>query len=137
MDLPVSFRPPIVARPRRLKGYSGTPGSGGIPHGTEVVLASVDLLKNAFPVLESLYYDGDQAGTRYLHFRVTLDGYPIDEDWSDSYNKLGDNGKPEPIGKNLPPGRLLEVRCKNEHPSDDTLEAFCDGEVRYYEKPLY
>ncbi len=136
MEQPVTYRPKQAATSKRIKGQSGTPASPGIPFGTEVVLATVDLLKGVFPVLESLYYDGDAPGTGYLRFRVTVDGYPLSHDWADSYNPLGAAGEPAQIGEGMPPGRKLEIRCKNEHPSDSTLSAWCDGEVFYSEKPL-
>lgn len=136
MDQSISFRPNKAAATKRLKGFSGTAASRGITHGTEVVLASCQLGKSVSPVLESLYYDGDASGTGYLHFKVTLDGRPIAADWADSYSTIGSNGLPAQIGEQLAPGRLLEVRCANEHPSDDTLTAECDGEVAFYERPI-
>lgn len=136
MNQPVSFRPVEVATGKRLKGFSGTASAREILHGTYAVLASLQLLKGVFPVLESLYYDGDASGTGYLRFEVCVDGYPLPYDWANSYSTLGQNGVPAPIGEQLPPGRLLEIRCYNESPADDTLTAECDGEVRYYEKPL-
>jgi len=136
MSQPVSFRAVEVAMRKRLKGFSGTAAARGITHGTYAVLASVQLLKGVFPVLEDLYYDGDASGTGYLRFAVTVDGYQLPDDWANSYSPIGRPGQPAPIGENLPPGRLLEIRCYNEHASDDTLTAECDGEVRYYEKPI-
>lgn len=136
MSQPVSFRPAEAATAKRLKGFSGTAAAREIIHGTEVVLASLQLLKGVFPVLESLYYDGDASGTGYLRFRVTVDGHELPFDWANSFSTIGANGLPASIGEQLPPGRLLEIRCANESPADDTLTAECDGEVRYYEKPL-
>lgn len=136
MNQPVSFRPAEAAIGKRLKGFSGTAAARGIAAGSYAVLASLQLLKGVFPVLESLYYDGDASGTGYLRFAVVVDGYELPYDWARSYSTLGQNGVPAPIGEQLPPGRLLEIRCYNEHPTDSTLTAECDGEVRYYEKPL-
>lgn len=136
MNQPVSFRPVEVAAAKRLKGFSGTAANRVILHGTYAVLASCQLLKGVFPVLESLYYNGDATGTGYLRFSVCVDGYELPFDWASSYSTIGANGLPAAIGEQLPPGRLLEIRCYNESPADDTLTAECDGEVRYYEKPL-
>lgn len=135
----VSSRPADAALTKRLKGTSAA-----IPHGTEVVVAYIDCPKNLAPVLESLYYDGDAGGTGYLRFKVCLDGYELPFDWANSQNPIGEVGKPEPIGEDLAPGRRLEVRCANEATASDvaadatldTLRAYCDGEVAFYETAL-
>lgn len=136
MQQPITYRPPQLAAPKRCRGKSGTAASPGIPHGTTVVLATVELYKNLWPVLESLYYDGDAAGNGYLRFRCKVDGRQLPYDWADSYAPLGSAGNPVPVGENLPPGRKFTVECTNEHDSDDSLAAYSDGEVCFYEKPI-
>ena len=137
---PVSFRPKQTAMPGSLKGYSGAlsspPIPAGIPFGTEVVIGSYQIPRIGSPVLESLYYDGDASGAGYLHFRVTANGATLPYFWADSYVSVGSLNLPLLIGENLPAGALIEIRCKNESPSDSTLKAYCDGTVANYERPI-
>ena len=144
---PVAFRPRPTAPPGSLKGYSGyldqttyrianPPTPAGIPHGTEVILARVQSPKIGYAVLESLYYDGDASGAGYLHFRVTVNGQNLPLDFAEGYVAVGSSNLPAIIGENLPAGALVEIRCKNEHPSDDTLKAYCDGMVGFYERAI-
>lgn len=137
---PVGFRPAQVAAPGSLKGYSGAsatpPVPAGITHGTEAVIGSFQVPRIGYPVLEDLYFDGDASGAGYLHFRVTANGQTLPYWWADSYVAIGSLNLPRNIAENLPPGALVEIRCKNEHPSDDTLKAYCDGSVAIYERAI-
>ncbi len=134
---PVSFRPARTYAPKWLKGYSGDdstpPVPAGIPHGTEIVMASVQSPRIGHAVIETLYYDGDASGAGYLHFRVTANGVTLPYDWADSYVAVGQSSLPAVIAEEVPAGALIEIRCKNEHPSDDTLKAYCDGTVAFYD----
>lgn len=125
-------RGPQIAKPQSFAGTT----SGGIPAGTEVVIASARLNDQGCPVLEDLYYNGDSNATNALQFRCTLDGVQIGEPWAlPTYNPFGQPGLPRAVGKNLPPGRLFEIRCKNTG-TDSTLNAYSDGTVCYYENPV-
>lgn len=121
-----------VSKPQTLAGTT----SNGIPAGTEVVIASAQLQDTGFPVLEDLYYNGDANAPNQLQFRCTLDGVQIGESWAGpTPQPFGQAGVPRPVGANLPNGRLFEVRCKNLG-TDSTLNAYSDGTVCYYARPL-
>ena len=140
MSKSVGFRPTEVSKPGGLQGYSGNTASppvpAGITHATEVVLASFQCPRLGFPVIENLYMDGDATGAGKLHFRITSNGQTLPYWWADTYSAVGQLGLPMDIGENLPPGALIEIRCKNEDGADDTLKAYCAGEIRVYEKPI-
>ena len=125
---PVGYRPAQIAAPKRIQDRKA---GLAIAAGTEVILSSLLLPSVGHPVLESLYYDGSAGGNGFLHFRVTLDGSVLPDSFADSYNPIGAPGNPAIVGKELPPGRTLEIRCKNEHAST-VFDAFCDGEVFFY-----
>lgn len=121
----VGFSPDEIATRKRMK--DNNKGLAIVP-GENRLLASLLLPCMGFPVLETLYYDASVSAN--VKFSVQMDGVNLPDDFASSSNPIGAPGNPTNVGKDLEPGRTVQIYCLNNGAAN--IDAYCDGEVYIY-----
>lgn len=103
--------------------------------GLSVVIASLDLDKGLWPILDGLYMDGEAGSDGELSFEVRINGQRLPYDWAKSDNPIGEVGNLEPIGQLLQQGGKLEIVGVSAAAATQAWLAYCHAEVLDFDAP--